>query len=206
MASEEQGKQKETSKETPPEKQGAKGQEKGSEEKTADKVLMSHEEIEKKIQSETDKRVQQAVKSTLEKAEQQKAQELETQKKAAEQERLKEEGQFQKLFEESQSKLDALTGEISARTLRDDCTSALKKLGLQDFADILLTPKKTVAEAELSAAQIREMMDKEIKIEVAKLLDTGKRPIHSAPTEEKQYGDMTPEEWAAKKKELRVQV
>ena len=179
-----------------------KGSTAGGDQKTADKKnLLSDDELEKRIQSETDRRLTGALQTAQEKWEATATAKREEEEKAREQQRLAEEGEFKKLSEDRLAELDTLKAEKAAIEFRGDATKALTKMGMPEFIEPLLNPRKSVKEVEVAAAQLSELVDKMGAAEVAKRLDTGERPVGSGEDDPAKRPDqMTDEEWVAYKK------
>ena len=151
----------------------------------------------KDIDAEADRRVSQAHEKW--KVEQDTA--SQEAKDKAEQERLKEQGEWQKVAEESQAKLEAVTAERTAAKFEAESRAALTDAGVPDLADIILTPRSTVESVAEIGKALRERIDALATAEVDRRLQTGDRPHGGEPPVDKSPEDMTAAEWQAHKKQ-----
>lgn len=117
---------------------------------------------------------------------------LEAEKKRISDERLREQGEFQKLFEERDAELRAVRAQQAADKFRADALQTLTEMQIPEFTDVLLTPVDSLAGLRKHAEALKATIDKRVEEEVARRLDTGKRPQNGSPAggETKRVQDM----------------
>ena len=157
-------------------------------------------------EAELDKRIGNAVFKARENLEAEYQAKLEAEKADAEKARLAEQGKFKELHEQTQAELDALKAETERNAFTDAARGKLKEIGLSDFDDVLLNTPDTVDGVASRATAIKAKLDELVQTEVQKRLDTGSHITETGTTPApKDYADMTPAEWAEKRKELGYQ-
>ncbi len=167
---------KETTKETPPgpqkETPGSEEPPKVPEEKTA-KIVKTQEEFDQLVQSETDKRVSQAIQTVKEKADKEKAVAVEAERKKLADQKLRDEGQYQELSVKLQGELDEKKAQEDARAFTEESKAALAEIDCSAFADILVSPKNTVADVRRAGEDLKKRFEDAVEIEVDRRLETG---------------------------------
>lgn len=141
--------------------------------------------------------VDRAISKAFEKWQREKDIAIDEERRKAEESRMREQGQFQKLFEQSDAELKRLKDELRAKEFQAQASTTLGEIGVPEFAPILLSNRSTVREIEESGKQLSELIEKRVEAEVAKRLDTGKRPTQTQPPNTKRPDEMTTDEWKA---------
>jgi actin-related protein len=137
-----------------------------------DETGADQDEIAKRIQSEADKRVSEALRTARAKWEK----ELEEKKakvlEEAERSKLEEQGKYKELQEKTAAELKVLKEKIARAEFRQQAHAALVESELGEFSDLALAERSTVDGVTEFAKALRETIDKKVAAEVAVKLGT----------------------------------
>ena len=130
---------------------------------------------EEELQSEVDRRVNQAVKTAGEKALLEKTEAIEAEKARLEKLRLEEEGKFKELHEKSDIELRMLKEKVEMAERRSAAMDALKKSGVEEAGEVLLEEKGSTEDYVSAGEKLKAIIEAKVQTAVeARLQSTGK--------------------------------